>query len=1009
MIAAFDSLSGLRDAAGRAMLHLVWIGMVVGLAASVLRRLLRGATPEARYGVALACLAIFSASPFALLARGLHFDPPPTPSAVARGSGSSSPSVATFDDPRTSSTERRRHIAPRSSPRARRPPALWFEAAVLYLPAVWLIGSTATLAMLATGLIGVGRLRRSSMAAPDGAIAARCDALAGAVGIVRRVGVAVSDRIAGPVLLGIVRPLILLPPSALSGWSPEQLEMALLHELAHLRRGDNLVNLLQRLAEALLFFHPVTWWLSGWARLERESCCDRFVVDRTGQARSYARFLASLAVPGSHRPMPVSPLDGHPLLTRIRRILDMEDRSMRLTLPEGLGLLATAVVVAASIPLATRAEGPPPDPDAAVRRTLDRLVEDVLDQPDSEGSSGDRDSALVQIARTQLELGDRDAALETLGHLDAPADPPRLDPVDAPERTGLMQLAAQIESVEVRRDAGDLEGARAILDRVARLLPAIDSEVTRAALERTGEMIEAMTTPETVGDEVVGADIELNDEPRVVVDEWLPEMLTYMIDQRIALGDLAEARALTRRCASMLDRMEGSFRPLMASVLGGYLVRAGDPDGGLEMIERARRETLAIEDPGFRELALSNLAGTLADAGDLGGAFALIPELSRGAQQAAIGEILDTITTEDRRVAWYDPSEVKILIGDPSLTPKDPESARALLPKVADGIRSLDDPRVRARALAIVAHLQARAGDFEGAMATAESIPDLKRADFPGPSDGFYDAVKPATFALIAGVRAEGGDDAAASSMFDRAEGMARAVEDEDQRLIAQIVIAQHRAEAGQPEEARRVIAEAFPTALDRPEPRRSRALAMLAAAQVEADDPEGALRTVDAIRDDPGLEKARALNILARWHMESGDGATSEALGRRALVCLRSEAPKEPMPGPFLDLNAVSRTSFIDPGLEVDPRFIAFQRGVMLRHQLVRLGDVDAALREVDALPAPMRDSALSLIVQALAHRGDLDAATAMADSIESDQARLQAISMLAYTLSDRGATHLK
>ena len=73
---------------------------------------------------------------------------------------------------------------------------------------------------------------------------------------------------AAPSLLGIVRPLILLPPAALSGWSVEQLEMVLLHELAHLRRWDNLVNLLQRVLESLLFFHPVVWWLSGWVRLD---------------------------------------------------------------------------------------------------------------------------------------------------------------------------------------------------------------------------------------------------------------------------------------------------------------------------------------------------------------------------------------------------------------------------------------------------------------------------------------------------------------------------------------------------------------------------------------------------------------------------------------------------------------------------------------------------------------------------------------------------------------------
>ena len=62
----------------------------------------------------------------------------------------------------------------------------------------------------------------------------------------RRVTIAVCERIAAPVLVGIVRPMILLPPAALTGWSPDEIEMVLLHELAHVRRWDNLVNLVQR-------------------------------------------------------------------------------------------------------------------------------------------------------------------------------------------------------------------------------------------------------------------------------------------------------------------------------------------------------------------------------------------------------------------------------------------------------------------------------------------------------------------------------------------------------------------------------------------------------------------------------------------------------------------------------------------------------------------------------------------------------------------------------------------
>ena len=122
---------------------------------------------------------------------------------------------------------------------------------------------------------------------------ARCDGLAAALGIARRVGVGVCDRVAAPLLVGIVRPLILFPAAALAGWSPDQIEMALLHELAHVRRHDNAVNLLQRLVESALFFHPAVWIVSRWVRLEREQCCDRIVVGHTGRAHEYAEALRS--------------------------------------------------------------------------------------------------------------------------------------------------------------------------------------------------------------------------------------------------------------------------------------------------------------------------------------------------------------------------------------------------------------------------------------------------------------------------------------------------------------------------------------------------------------------------------------------------------------------------------------------------------------------------------------------------------------------------------------------
>ena len=167
-----------------------------------------------------------------------------------------------------------------------------------------------------------------------------CRQLATSLKISYRVGVAVCDRIAAPILVGVLRPMILFPAAALAGWDPQQLEMVLLHELAHVRRLDNLVNLLQRIVESLLFFQPMVWIISGWVRREREYCCDELVVARTRQPHVYAEILVTLAETFAEGPLrssslahpeAVSSMAERPLIARIRRILKKEEQTMQVS------------------------------------------------------------------------------------------------------------------------------------------------------------------------------------------------------------------------------------------------------------------------------------------------------------------------------------------------------------------------------------------------------------------------------------------------------------------------------------------------------------------------------------------------------------------------------------------------------------------------------------------------------------------------------------------------------
>ena len=99
----------------------------------------------------------------------------------------------------------------------------------------------------------------------------------------------------------------------------------LAHELAHIRRHDYLVNLLQSSVETLLFYHPGVWWVSHVVRSEREHCCDDLAVAACGDAVLYARALTSIEVTRHHNPGLVLAISGSPLLARVRRLLGVRE------------------------------------------------------------------------------------------------------------------------------------------------------------------------------------------------------------------------------------------------------------------------------------------------------------------------------------------------------------------------------------------------------------------------------------------------------------------------------------------------------------------------------------------------------------------------------------------------------------------------------------------------------------------------------------------------------------
>lgn len=151
-------------------------------------------------------------------------------------------------------------------------------------------------------------------------------ALASRLGVARRVDVLVSPRAVVPHVVGWVKPAVVLPFAVVSGLPAAHLEAIIAHELAHVARHDFLVNLLQTLAESVLFFHPAVWWTSARIREDREACCDDMVVALTVDPGVYARALLSI----EHTRTDLVPAaTGSDLRQRIERMLRVPCRETR--------------------------------------------------------------------------------------------------------------------------------------------------------------------------------------------------------------------------------------------------------------------------------------------------------------------------------------------------------------------------------------------------------------------------------------------------------------------------------------------------------------------------------------------------------------------------------------------------------------------------------------------------------------------------------------------------------
>jgi TonB family protein len=257
----------------------------------------------------------------------------------------------------------------------------WRESAVL----LWAIGAAAFILQMLLAFAGLSRARRSARPSADSALAA---SLARELGVSHRVTVLESGEGSMPMTCGILKPVICMPSDA-ETWTEERRRMVLLHELAHIQRGDVSTHLLARWSLILNWWNPLAWFAWREFLKERERATDDLVLATGARASEYAAHLLDVA-----RSMQTSPALAWPAVAMARRselegrLVAILDSSInRKAARRASIVVAIAAAVALIAPFAAvRAQDPttqtiPSDIDATIRAAIAQNNYEMLDRP----------------------------------------------------------------------------------------------------------------------------------------------------------------------------------------------------------------------------------------------------------------------------------------------------------------------------------------------------------------------------------------------------------------------------------------------------------------------------------------------------------------------------------------------------------------------------------------------------------------------------------------------------
>ncbi|MDP4263860.1 MAG: M56 family metallopeptidase [Bacteroidota bacterium] len=318
------------------LIHSLWQGLLAAVLAGIIIALTRRSSARTRYNLLALVMLLFLVSTLVTFSLQNKNNAGIKPVAGLN-------SIATPIFPVNTQYE----ITAVKAPAAVDELVTYFNTHADFIVLAWAVFFLIHCIKLFTGLAGIQRLRTFKTHSPIKEWQEKLDYLAIALDIPGSIRLLESELVKIPAAIGYFKPVILVPLGLLSNLPAGQVEAILLHELAHIRRKDYIMNILQRFTEAVFFFNPALLWISSLIRQEREACCDDVVVANTHHKGSYLDALVSFqeySMTASGYAMGISSKK-HYLLNRVKRILTRENK--KLNLMEKILLIAGLAVVTA--------------------------------------------------------------------------------------------------------------------------------------------------------------------------------------------------------------------------------------------------------------------------------------------------------------------------------------------------------------------------------------------------------------------------------------------------------------------------------------------------------------------------------------------------------------------------------------------------------------------------------------------------------------------------------------